>query len=70
MINMRFALLGAFFDSEASLCGFIFFSGGLNNNEMKKKANDSVGLGSLKDAPPLPGVGKKNDQSPSGRFSL
>ena len=41
----------------------MIFSGGINNNEFKKKTNDSVGLGSLKDAPPLPGMGKKNDPS-------
>jgi len=39
--------------------------GGLNNNEMKKKVNDGGGLGSLKDAPPLPGLGKKSDYSPT-----
>ena len=33
---------------------------------MKKKVNDGGGLGSLKDAPPLPGLGKKNDHSPTG----
>ena len=33
---------------------------------MKKKVNDGGGLGSLKDAPPLPGLGKKSDYSPTG----
>ena len=39
---------------------------------MKKKPvdkgnNNKMGLGSLHDAPPIPGIGKKKDDSPLGR---
>ncbi|XP_065057962.1 centrosomal protein 43-like [Rhopilema esculentum] len=44
-------------------------SGGWTNSDMKKKPvdkenNNKMALGSLHDAPPIPGIGKKKDDSP------